>query len=942
MQYRILGPLAVTKEGAEVVLGRGKQRALLALLLLHANEAVPTDRLIDQLWGESRSTSATRVVHNYVSKLRRLLGDAVLITRGNAYELRVELGELDLDRFNDQVADGRQALAAGDPARAAAAFGAALSLWHGPPLADFTYDQFAQAEIERLDGLRLAALIERIDADLQLGRHNALIGELETLVAAHPLQERLRGQLMVALYRSGRQAEALQVYQSTRRMLVEELGIEPNEELQRLEHQILNHDPELAAPDVSSPARNPARARPNLPPQTTSLVGREREIREVTDLLRQSEVRLVTLTGTGGTGKTRLAIRVAAGLLDEFTDSVVFVGLAPLQDPDLVLTTAAQALGVLATSSETLADDLGRHLRRRELLLVLDNFEHLLEAAPSVADIAATAAGVKLLVTSRAPLRLSAERVYPVWPLETPSGSEDVESLVRCESVALFETRARAVRPEFAVTPANAGAVADICKALDGIPLAIELAATRVGALPPAALLQRLDHSLLLLQGGARDAPERQRTLRATIDWSYDLLEPAEQRLFVRLAVFAGGCTIEAAESVCGEDLDVVDGLSALTDKGLTRLEGTDEEPRFTMLETIREYASERLEQSAAADELRRSHAEYFLALAEEAEPNLIGIGSHTEWLDRLERDHDNFRAAMDWFEASGETERALRLAAALWRFWDLRGHLVEGRRRLERELGADERPTAARAKALSGAADMALTSGDVTAGRRRAEEALELYRTLGDDWGIAFSLLMFAYGVGQKGDWETAQRLYDESAQRFREYGDQHYAQRATRSLGWAYYEGGDLEHARELLEDNLNRARATHDVYIEGISLSQLTEIAVDERRLEDAVAMLKESYRILVDLNDLLMIAGVVGRFASILASAGRAETAVQVLSSSTVLMEEIGASPPSLTKINAKTLATIHAQLDQAAFAEAWEQGRALTADEAVALALDSLE
>ena len=269
-------------------------------------------------------------------------------------------------------------------------------------------------------------------------------------------------------------------------------------------------------------------------------------------MLRRPEVRLVTLTGTGGTGKTRLAIQAAAGLLDSFADGVVFVGLAPLQDPDLVLTTAAQALGVGAMSGDTLAEDLARGLRNRELLLVFDNFEHLLGAAPSVADIAASAAGVKLLVTSRAPLHLSAEHVYPVSPLATPAGGEDVDRLLQCESVALFETRAQAVRPDFAVTSANAGAVADVCRALDGLPLAIELAASRVGVLPPAAMRRRLDHRLILLVGGVQDAPERQRTLRATIDWSYELLEQAEQRLFVRLAVFAGGCTIEAAQSVCG------------------------------------------------------------------------------------------------------------------------------------------------------------------------------------------------------------------------------------------------------------------------------------------------------------------------------------------------------------------------------------------------------
>jgi tetratricopeptide (TPR) repeat protein len=334
------------------------------------------------------------------------------------------------------------------------------------------------------------------------------------------------------------------------------------------------------------------------------------------------------------------------------------------------------------------------------------------------------------------------------------------------------------------VRSANAGAVADVCRALDGLPLAIELAASRVGALPPAAMRRRLDHRLKLLVGGARDAPERQRTLRATIDWSYELLELAEQRLFVRLAVFAGGCTIDAAQSVCGDDLEAVDGLASLTDKGLTRLEGSDEEPRFTMLETIREYAAERLELSEEASALHCRHAEHFLALAEQAEPNLIGVGSHTEWLDRLERDHDNFRAALDWLEASGDIGGAQRLTAALWRFWDLKGHLMEGRRRLERALRADERPTAARAKALSGAADMALTCGDVATGRLLAEEALELYRTLGDEWGIAFSLLMFAYGIWQEGDWQKAQQLFGESVQRFRDLGDEYYELRAARAM--------------------------------------------------------------------------------------------------------------------------------------------------------------
>jgi tetratricopeptide (TPR) repeat protein len=338
---------------------------------------------------------------------------------------------------------------------------------------------------------------------------------------------------------------------------------------------------------------------------------------------------------------------------------------------------------------------------------------------------------------------------------------------------------------------------------------------------------------------------------------------------------------------------------------------------------------------------LRQHHAEYFLGLAEEAEPTLVGTGSHTEWLDRLERDHDNFRQAFDWLQASGETDRVLRLAAALWRFWDQRGYLVEGRGRLESALRADERPTAARAKALDGAADMALTTGDVAMGRRWAEEALELHRTLGDAWGHAFSMLMFAYAIGQEGDWPRAQQLYDESARRFRACGDEHYAQRATRSLAWAYYEGGELARAREQCEANLRQARATHDEYLQGIALSQLADCAVDEGRLEDASSMLKESYRILHNLNDLLLIAAAVARFASVLAHAGKAATTTQVLSGSTTLMEEIGASPPWFAKNRDKTLTLVHEQLDEDTFSQAWEQGRALTADEAVALALDTL-
>jgi predicted ATPase/DNA-binding SARP family transcriptional activator len=938
VEFRLLGRFEVDADGVDLTPTRSKQRALLALLLLRESEVVATDELVEALWGPRPPETAHTALYGHVSALRKRLGPHRIETRPPGYRLLLADGdEVDVRRFERIAAAART-----DPSPSARArkLREALSLFRGEPLFDFRRAEFARWDTARLEELRISVAEEQIAADLERGRHVEVVPQLERLILDHPLRELPRAQLMTALYGAGRQADALQVFQDARTLLVEELGIEPGPALQRLERQVLNQDPELTL--VPGWPASSLRAAPSLPPQPTPLIGREREIREVTDLLRQPEVRIVSLTGTGGVGKTRLALEAAAGLRDDFTDGVFFVGLAPLQDPDLVLTTAARVLGVAVTGGETVAEDLGRHLRARELLLVFDNFEHLLAAAPSVVELASAAANVKVLVTSRAPLRLLAERVYPVLPLETPDGSEDVERLLRCDSVALFAARARAVSPDFAVVPANADAVAGICKALDGLPLAIELAATRVGAFPPAALLPRLDHRLVLLSGGARDAPERQRTLRATIDWSYDLLEPVEQLLFARFAVFAGGCTIEAAESVCGNDVDVIDPLASLTDKGLVRPEGTDLEPRFTMLATIHEYATERLGVSAAAQELRRRHADYFLAFAEETEPNLVGTGRHAEWLDRLERDHDNFRAALDWFEAVADTDRAQRLAAALWRFWDLKGHLVEGRRRLESVVRADDRPTPARAKALSGAADMALTSGDVAQGIRWAQEAFELHRALGDAWGTAFSRLMVAYAVGQEGDWARAQRLYGESARQFREWGDDHYARRATRSLAWAHYEGGDLELTQEIAEANLREARATDDEYIQGISLSQLAGCAVDEGRLEDAGLLLEESYRILRGLDDLLLVASAVGRFAGLLAAAGRAAIAARVLAAAAALVEEIGASPPWLTKINEKTLVAIHARLGEADFAEAWRQGQALTGDEAVALAVDSLD
>jgi len=648
--------------------------------------------------------------------------------------------------------------------------------------------------------------------------------------------------------------------------------------------------------------------RTNLPVPSTPFLGREGELAEVLSLLSRADTRLLTLTGPGGTGKTRLALQAAAEASDSFPDGIWWVPLAPLRDPKLVLETAAQVVGA--------KNGLAEHIADKQMLCLFDNFEQVVEAGAELADLLAACPKLDVLITSRERLRVRGEQTYPVPPL------------VESDGAALFTARARAVDPSFA----ESEAVGELCLRLDELPLALELAAARTALFSPEQLLERLSQRLDLLRGD-RDADPRQQTLRATIEWSYDLLSKQEQELFGRLAVFAGGCSYEAAEHVAGADPDT---LQSLLDKSMLHKRESELAPRYWMLETIREYAAEQLEASNGAEELQPRHAEHFLALAEAAEPHLPAYSR--EWLARLDREHDNLRAAHDWLEASGETQLALRLTGALSWFWLMKGHVAEGRRRLEAALRADERPTPARAKALIGASMLAL--GDATA-RLQAEEALALHRALGDAWGTARSQLVLASSVAAE-DMTRARELYDESARAFRELGDEHYVLIVTRHLAWACTSLGDRERGRVLHEENLRRARALSNERIEAITLGALAMLDVEEGRVDDGVvSMLKESHRLHGKLEDPLQTAFDVFRFAALLAAQGKAETATQVFSSADALCEEIGVSLHSWDPARDEMLATIHAQLDVAAFDEAWERGRSLTANEAVALALDSL-
>jgi predicted ATPase/class 3 adenylate cyclase len=647
--------------------------------------------------------------------------------------------------------------------------------------------------------------------------------------------------------------------------------------------------------------------RTNLPVPATPFLGREHELAQVLGLLESA--RLLTLTGPGGTGKTRLGLQAAAEASERYPDGVFWVPLAPLRDPDLVIESVGQALGA--------ADGLDAHVSDKSLLLLLDNFEHVVEAADGLAELLAVCPNLQLLVTSRELLRVPAEQAYAVPPLEPDDGNE------------LFLARAHAVDPGFAVN----AAVPELCARLEQLPLALELAAARVRVLSPEQLLDRLSGRLDLLRAG-RGVDPRQQTLRATIEWSHELLGEDEQRLFAGLAVFRGGCTLDSAEDVCDAHLDT---LQSLVDKSLVRVREAD---RFWMLETIREYAAEQLEATGESDELHRRHAGHFLALAEETEPLAREVDAAT--LDRLDREADNLRAALDWLGASGETEQVLRLAAALDDFWSVKGHMAEGRRRLEDALAADESPTAVRAKALNAAADMAIGHGDSSAARLRAEEALALHRQVENTWGMAGSLHILGHAAADDQDYETARQLWEESERLFRAAGDSYDALLTTRLLAWAYDELGEPERAQRLKQDVLEQARATGYKHLQVHALESLAHVAAPEGRLGEAAMLLAEAWEINRRLGDRFREAVIVCRFARVLAFAGRAETAASVLASSETLYEAMGASPMAwLRRDNEEAWTRIRAKLDQPAFDEACEAGRTLTADQAVALALEEL-
>ena len=753
---------------------------------------------------------------------------------------------------------------------------------------------------------------------------------------------------------------------------------------------------QLVSPDLPSvfpPLRTLDAYRNNLPLQPTPLIGREKEIAEVYERLSRPEVRLLTLTGAGGTGKTRLGLQAAAELTQAFEDGVYFVSLAAIRDPQLVIGAVAGTLGVKEAGGQPLLESLEGFLGEKRILLVLDNFEQVLEAAPVVSEMLSGAPNLKVLATSRIPLGLYGEHEYPVPPLGLPDPEQlpSVETLTHYEAVRLFVERARAAKPDFSITNESTPAVAEICHRLDGLPLAIELAAARIKVLSPQKMLGRLSNRLRLLTGGARDLPERQRTLRSTIEWSNGLLEEGEKVLFARLSVFAGGRTLEAIEAICDDEgdlpVDMLDGLASLVDESLLKQEeGVGGEPRFVMLETIHEFAREKLQESAEAEELRRLHAEYFLALAEEAEPAVEGARQQV-WLERLEEEHDNIRTALSWSLGQGQNaELALRIGAALGEFWYLRGYWSEGRRWLEEALAKfSPAPTAARARALHRVSWLAYLQGDLDRAVGAGEEGLglegvELFRTGGGDStaaelqrmlgmvvgvrgelerdtelleeslalsreagslrGMAASLFILGSGWRARGDLQRATQLLEEALTMFRETGDQALIASVLAHLGFTFLLQGDLEQAKATSEEAAAMFRVQKHTSYLADALNTLGWVAFLRGDSERARALYAESIRAQREIGAKVSAPENLLGLACVAAARGEAERATRLFGASEALPEAMGAPlEPGEMALQEPYLAASRSQLDETSWQEAWAEGGAMTLEEAISYALE---
>jgi predicted ATPase/DNA-binding SARP family transcriptional activator len=851
---RLLGPLSVEYDGRQASLGGPRQRSVLALLALEPNQVVPVEALIDRLWAGDPPASAANTLQSYVSHLRRaLVGSGFEIrTQSRGYALSGDEDAIDVVRFERLLRDAGAAMDDGDTDKAVATVRAALTLWRGPALADFLYDEFAHAEASRLEDQRLDALGLLFDAQIARGQGHTVVAELEVLVGKHPLRESFRAQLMRALAGSGRRAEALRVYQQGREVFEDELGLDPSSALQDLERAILNDELPVVAYAVGEPARR-GLAEPSspvgaqLPLYITSFVGRQDELDTCAGLLER--YRLVTVTGPGGIGKTRLAIELARRLRPDFADGVFVFELAALADPELVALAVANGIGAAVQPDRPASDTLVMAVGDRHCLLVFDNCEHVLDtSARLVGSLLRACPNIRVMATSRERLGMSGEAVWPLPPLRVPAGGDGdrVEDILDCDAVRLFVERGEAAWPGFVAGPANALVLAEICRELDGIPLAVELAAARLTSLSVEEVRDRLGNRFELLRGTDRTALPRQQTLRGAIEWSYDLLDERERALFRRLGVFSGTFDLSAVVAVCpnAEMTSAVMGdvLAALVEKSLVERTGpVGGESRYRMLESVRQFSEERLAAAGEERPFRRSHALAFTARAGEGAAGLHGPAT-VGWVARLDSDEDNFRAALEWLLNEGDADGALMLTGQLWLYWRYKDQPSDGIDCLRRAL-ARGGSAPRRLNALVGLARLAMLANEPSAVEEACDAGIGLLGRF--DAADRDARVAEAHFLAVRAEMlrhvhkETAraEELVGRAAAAFRDLGEPYWQAHAHRVWAQVFWDRGDLPAAERLVQEALELWRQCGDA--EGVAGAQMMLAGMARQRWDEDAA-------------------------------------------------------------------------------------------------------
>lgn len=954
LQIRVLGPLELvnetTPDGTTLEIGSPRHREVLAALVVDMGYVVSTDALFERVWSGGRGATGANL-HAVISRLRGRLRDSdlTIATVAPGYRLGGPRDAVDALVFTDLMAAARHAITSGDPAAARLQVGQALALWRGSAYADIALP-FAETESARLAAQRLAAEELAARLDLDLGHHVELAETLPSLVAEHPVHEALRGQLMLALYRSGRQVEALDVFEQGKQILLDELGLDPGPQLQALHQSILRQDPDLDQVADSRPAEvaaRPSSAAPAsaviremaLPPE--QLIGRDREIGYVSSLAR--EPGLLTLTGVGGVGKTTLVSAVTPLIAPDFADGAVYVPLAAVTSPDLVVPAIGRAVGLTSTEGFDPLGALIEHLRGLHLLVVIDNVEHLVAAASDLAAVIAACPQITMLVTSRAPLRVRGESEYQVQPLLLPPEDDvTVEAVAQSGAGALFTRHAKRVSPGFELTPAVAVTAATICHRLGGIPLAIELAAAKLRVLGPAGLLERLD--VLLEHAGARDLPRRQRTMRATIDWSYELLGADEQALFRRLAVFMGGFDLAAAETV-GAGPGVLVQLEALVEQSLLIAESRGSDIRFRMLEPVRQYAAALLEADEEVVDVRDAHLRHYRALAEAMLPHYRGPRT-MEALDIAQLEQGNVNAALDWAVASGQISEAARLAWAMWLFWWLRARLVQGLRSMTGVLSLD--PVGEdRVRCLSVRAVLAFAQGDIAAALDDWREGATLARELGFDEGLAMCVGGQGIGALAGGDLAVAEQLFRECIP---------HAERAGEVAVWMWTLShvwlgticllrGAPQEADALARKALAAGQARGDRLAMYISLFTAAQAALVQGEVAQSRADLSEGIRLSVETGDASNLAYFLDALVVVEARSGGAidhARGAKLSGAAAGLRENIGGNVYGYYQPDVELQAAVVAEAQDALgrddYEAAWHSGRQLDVLGAAELAL----